>query len=266
VPAGADAPEAEPDVATLVRELRELRERTAELERANEAKDRFLASMSHELRTPLNAVIGFTGVLLMRLPGPLNDEQEQQLRLVQASAKHLLSLVNELVDVARIEAGKMLLSPEKLDLGEVVEDVVGSLLPVAADRGLHLTLRLPPGPLPVVTDRRALHQILLNLVGNAVKFTPEGEVRVAVRAGAGAGLLVEVSDTGPGVDAADQDRIFGAFERGSAARRRGEDGSGLGLYISQRLAELLGTRITVRSAPGEGATFVVDLPGARISA
>ena len=185
-----------------------LREKNLELENAALVKDRFLASMSHELRTPLNAVIGFTGTLLMKLPGPLNDEQERQLRMVQTGARHLLSLINDLLDVAKLSAGKLAVSREQVDCAAVSAEAVATLEPEAQRKGLVLALQVPAEPVWLQTDRRALSQILLNLVGNAVKFTAHGRVDVELArepagcGNAGAGVRFTVRDTGPGIPAA----------------------------------------------------------------
>jgi signal transduction histidine kinase len=209
---------------------RRVAERTAQLEESNRllesasrAKDQFLAGMSHELRTPLNAVIGFTGTLLMKLPGPLNQEQEKQLRTVQGSARHLLALINDLLDVARIEAGKVELVPEVCVCQEIVEDVLASLRPQAESRGLELVASLPAEEIPVRTDRRALRQIVLNLAGNAIKFTDKGYVHVRLgRRDAGDRRLVEISfeDTGVGIRPEDHDKLFAAFSQVDASSRR----------------------------------------------
>jgi protein-histidine pros-kinase len=246
------------DVSERIRFERQLREKNIELEKANKAKDAFLASMSHELRTPLNAIIGFTGTLLMGLPGPLNPEQTHQLQLVETSGQHLLSLINDLLDLAKIESGKVEITPETIDYHSVVLEVVQSMRPLAEQRGLSLTAHLPDEECLGVADRRALGQILINLVHNAIKFTPEGEVRIELIRDPVTGKWgLRVSDTGSGIATEEQTRIFGAFERSTSARKHGEEGTGLGLYISHKLAELMGYHIKVRSLPGEGSTFYV---------
>ncbi|HEX8347077.1 MAG TPA: PAS domain S-box protein [Actinoplanes sp.] len=242
---------------------RQLRDQNVELERASRAKDNFLASMSHELRTPLNAIIGFTGTMLMKLPGPLNADQEYQLGLVQASGKHLLSIINDLLDLAKIESGRVQLSPEPVDCVRGIEEVVQSLQPLAVERGLRLVVDAPPaGPhTTATTDRRALGQILINLVNNAIKFTGQGEIRVSlVPADGDVPLHIAVSDNGPGIPPADLERIFRAFERSATTTKSNDEGTGLGLYVSQKLAELLRARLTVASVVGQGSTFTLSLP------
>jgi protein-histidine pros-kinase len=248
------------DITERKRFERALQEKNEELERASRAKDRFLATMSHELRTPLNAIIGFTGTLLMKLPGPLNADQEKQLKTVQGSARHLLALINDLLDLAKIEAGKVELNLEPVACRAVLEEVLASLRPAAEAKGLALRLEVAED-LVVRTDRRALSQIVLNLLNNAIKFTDRGHVRLALareRGGAGHGVEVVVEDTGIGIRAEDQSRLFAAFTQVEGSARRGE-GSGLGLHLSQRLAELLGGSIAMRSEHGKGSAFTLRL-------
>jgi signal transduction histidine kinase len=249
------------DITDRKRIERQLREQNIELERASQAKDNFLASMSHELRTPLNAIIGFTGTVLMRLPGPLNAEQEHQLRLVQTSGKHLLSIINDLLDLAKIESGRVQITLEAVDCRRVADEVVQSLQPLADGKGLTLRIEaVDDGPAIATADRRALGQILINLVNNAIKFTDTGQVNVRLitpPAGGGPPRIV-VQDTGPGIPQADLDRIFRAFERSATTAKANDEGTGLGLHISQKLAELLHATITVSSVVGEGSTFTVS--------
>ena len=245
------------DITERKRVEQALQEKNIELERANRAKDRFLASMSHELRTPLNAIIGFTGTLLMRLPGPLTDDQEKQLRTVQTSGKHLLSLINDLLDLARIESGKVELSREPVSCVAVAEAVGASLRPMAEAKGLALTIQSAgDGPL-IWTDRRALHQILLNLASNAVKFTSAGSIQIEIRRTAAA-VEFAVADTGVGIRGQDQEKLFRAFSQLDPSGEHNE-GTGLGLHLSQKLAELLGGTITFESQFGQGSTFKLTL-------
>jgi len=246
-----------------------LQEKNQELALANQAKDRFLAGMSHELRTPLNAIIGFTGTLLMKLPGPLNDEQEQQLRTVQSSGRHLLALINDLLDVAKIEAGKVELHLEPVDCGALLREINATLAPQARAKGLDFMLHLPAETLVLESDRRAMKQIVLNLVGNAIKFTEHGSVQLtllpgaALSAGSGlAGAEIRVDDSGIGIAPSDQAKLFAAFARVNQGRPGAPEGTGLGLHLSQRLAELLGGRIVVQSESDRGSSFSLLLPGA----
>jgi protein-histidine pros-kinase len=248
------------DVTDRKRVERAIQEKNVELERANQAKDRFLASMSHELRTPLNAIIGFTGTLLMRLPGPLTGDQEHQLQTVRTSARHLLSLINDLLDLAKIESGKVEISTEPVACQGVVHEVVTTLRPLAEAKRLIFEVSMPPDDLVVHADRRALSQILLNLMNNAIKFTDTGLVRLELGPGPeDQSIEIRVIDTGTGIKAEDQARLFTAFAQLSTSSGR-YDGTGLGLHLSQKLAELLGGSISVTSEFGRGSVFVLSLP------
>ncbi len=240
---------------------RALQDKNIELERANRAKDTFLASMSHELRTPLNAILGFTGLLLMQLPGPLTETQQRQLELVQRSGKHLLSLINDLLDLAKIEAGKIELQLEAVDCGALLEEIASTLRPAATTKGLRLMLELPTTPLHAQADGRALHQVVLNLAGNAVKFTAQGEVTLRLLQRAGE-VAIEVLDTGIGISEHDQGRLFQAFSQVGGARTTAGEGTGLGLHLSRRLTDLMKGRIELRSQPGVGSCFGLVLPAA----
>jgi PAS domain S-box-containing protein len=244
-----------------------LQEKNIELENANLAKDRFLAGMSHELRTPLNAIIGFTGTLLMKLPGPLTADQEKHLTTIRTSANHLLSLINDLLDLAKIESGKVELKLEPVICQEVIEEVAASLRPLAAAKGLRFVINMPGAAHEIRVDRRALSQIIINLTDNAIKFTEQGEVHLALSLSQqnGQGVTeIRVTDTGIGIRAQDQDRLFRAFEQLETTNlHRRYEGTGLGLYLSQKLAGLLGGTITLQSEYGQGSTFTLLLPGKR---
>jgi len=247
------------DVTARKQAERLLQEKNLELERASQTKDRFLTSMSHELRTPLNAIIGFTGTLLMKLPGPLTGDQEKQLRTVQSSARHLLSLINDLLDLAKIESGKLTLKQEPVVCQEVIDEVVTTLMPMAQSKGLSLESRMPREPLALHSDRRALSQIVINIATNAIKFTDRGSVSISLARRDGNGEVeIAVADTGIGIGPADRALLFQAFEQG--ATPRAHEGTGLGLYLSQKLAGLLGGRIEVESESGRGSRFALLLP------
>ncbi|HJV67804.1 PAS domain S-box protein [Ideonella sp.] len=255
------------DISERRRVERALEEKNVELERANKAKDRFLATMSHELRTPLNAIIGFTGILLMHLPGPLTLDQEKQLAMVQSSGKHLLSLINDLLDLAKIDSGGMQVNLVELDCCALVEEVVTTLRPAASSKGLELRTALPPAPGLVWGDRRALQQILINLTNNAIKFTDHGHVDVFVQADRDPDgrdvIRLGVSDTGIGMSPQDMAQLFEAFTQvGNPNQRASIEGTGLGLYLCRKLAELHGSRIEVSSEPGRGSRFWLALPAA----
>lgn len=251
------------DVTERKRIEQVLRDKNLELENAALVKDRFLASMSHELRTPLNAIIGFTGTLLMKLPGPLNPEQEKQLRIVQTGAKHLLSLINDLLDVAKLSANKVSLNLEPVDCKALIEEVSATLELEARRKGLAFAVHMPSEAVLLTTDRRALSQILINLVGNAIKFTQQGQVDVVLHElalpGGGRSVQLRVRDTGPGIALQEQPRLFEAFSRVESADRRHHEGSGLGLHLSRKLAEALGGTLGFDSEEGRGSTFVLEI-------
>lgn len=250
------------DITDRKRVEEALQAKNLELVAASRAKDQFLAGISHELRTPLNAIIGFTGTLLMKLPGPLTADQESQLNTVQSSARHLLDLINDLLDSNKIDAGKMELKLETLLPRAIVEETLNSLRPAAANKGLALTVSATDD-LQVRADRRAFTQIVLNLVSNAVKFTDEGRVHVEIRRPPVTGLRmieVRVEDSGIGIPTHTQGRLFDAFVQLDSRSHRG--GTGLGLHLSRKLAEFQGGRIEFTSTYGEGSTFSLLLPEA----
>ncbi len=252
------------DISERKRFEKALQDKNQELASANQAKDHFLAGMSHELRTPLNAIIGFTGTLLMQLPGPLNDEQEKQLRIVQASGRHLLALINDLLDVSKIAAGKVELVLDAVDCKGVLHEVEATLRPQALAKGLDFELLLPRQAVVLQTDRRALCQIVLNLTGNAIKFTEQGHVRLTLEQRADHGhrtVEIGIEDSGIGIPTDDLNKLFGAFTRINPARPNAPEGTGLGLHLSQKLAELLGGKIAVQSESGRGSCFTLVLSG-----
>ncbi len=251
------------DVTERKRFEETLQVKNVELEKASLAKDRFLASMSHELRTPLNAIIGFTGTLLMKLPGPLNDQQETQLGTIQSSAQHLLSLINDLLDLAKIESGKVELNPEPVVCQSVLTEVTQTLATHAARKNLALETAAPKKDITIFTDRRSVAQILINLANNAIKFTDSGSVLFRLETYIDVDQMwvkLSVTDTGVGIKPDDQQRLFQAFEQVSRPDIRETEGTGLGLHLSQKLAGLLGGRISFTSEYGAGSTFVLDLP------
>ena len=241
-------------------ELARLYEKTKELDRL---KSQFFASVSHELRTPLNAILGFTGTLLMRLPGPLTAKQEKQLKIVEDSGRHLLSLINDLLDLARIESGKIRPIMETVMAKNSASDAINSLHHVAEKKGLKLIIEAPNDDIVFHTDRRALHQILINLLNNAIKFAPQGTVCVKLsRSGHNGTSEVNfaVIDTGPGISPENQKKLFDAFQRVGDTQSQIE-GTGLGLYLSQKFADILGGKISLTSEPGHGSCFILTLPG-----
>jgi signal transduction histidine kinase len=253
---------------TLKEKNIELEEKNIELEKALLAKDDFLASMSHELRTPLNAIIGFTGTLLMKLPGPLTDEQNTQLQTIRSSGKHLLSLINDLLDLTKIASGKITLHLEPVVCQTVVQEVRTTLLPLAKRKGLNFNVTVPEKELVVTTDQRALRQILLNLTGNAIKFTDRGEVRIVLGREEHDGkswTQFSIHDTGTGISPQDQGKLFQAFARVGSKSLRRREGAGLGLHLSQKLAHLIKAEIHFKSEYGIGSTFTLSVPESELS-
>ncbi|MYN05523.1 response regulator [Pseudoduganella sp. DS3] len=242
---------------------REIALKNLELAEASRMKSAFIANMSHELRTPLNAIIGFTGALLMKLPGPLTDEQDRQLNTIRSSARHLLSLINDILDVAKIEAGKVTLSLEPVHCQQLMGEVADTLRPLAAQKGLEVFIELPQQPIMLQTDRRALAQILINLANNAIKFTEKGMVKLTLsthKDDQGQDITeFNVIDSGSGIKEEDQARLFQAFSQLDSTSTRHAEGAGLGLYLSQNLANLLGGSLFFSSDFGKGSTFTLAL-------
>ena len=241
-------------------------ERTAELaeakdraESADRFKSAFLATMSHELRTPLNSVIGFTGLLLRGVAGPLNGEQAKQLGIVQAAARHLLSLVSDVLDLSKLEAGQLEVEAVPFDAAESVHRVADLVRPLASRKALSLTVEIGPGVGRVTGDRRRFEQILINLAGNAIKFTEHGGVTVAA-AHAGGELTVAVADTGSGIRPEHLALLFEPFRQLDNGLTRKHEGTGLGLAICRKLARMLGGEIDAASEWGAGSTFRLRLP------
>jgi len=234
----------------------ELSVSNASLVRASEAKSRFLASVSHELRTPMNAILGFTDALLAGVDGPLNEEQTASLGWVQKGGRDLLGLINEILDLSKIEAGKLTIEVEPFDPRELVEAVVAQHRSLAAQKGIRFAWHEAGAPAQVVLDRQRVRQVLVNLVGNALKFTQQGEVDVETSGGSGGELNVVVRDTGPGIAPEDHDAIFEEFRQASGSSA----GIGLGLAISRRLARVMGGEITLQSELGKGSVFLLTLP------
>jgi len=227
---------------------------------ANQAKTTFLATMSHELRTPLNSIIGFSGILRDGMAGPLDEEQTRQLTMIHDSARHLLSLINEILDLSKIEAGRYDVSLDWFSLHELIQQLRSLILPQAQAKDLSLSLDCPQVIGEIHTDARKLRQVLVNLLGNAVKFTDRGTVSLSCESWNG-GVVITVADTGIGIDAQRLAQIFEPFYQVDSGDQRRFQGTGLGLAISRRLAELLGGEVWVSSEPGVGSTFSVWLPG-----
>lgn len=243
----------------LKRFAAEMEEARLKAESADRLKSAFLATMSHELRTPLNSIIGFTGILLQGLAGPLNEEQAKQLNMVRRSASHLLELINDILDLSKIEAGQMEIHPAPHELGEIIEEVVRVMRPLAEKKGLYLDVSCSPGLGIINADRKRLEQVLLNLLGNAVKFTDEGGVRLECSREEGK-VRFSVRDTGPGIREEDLGKLFTPFRQLDMSSARVKEGTGLGLSICRRLVEMMGGEIGVESEYGKGSHFYFYLP------
>jgi signal transduction histidine kinase len=239
--------------------FREIEEKSHELEVASRHKSQFLANMSHELRTPLNAILGYSELVLDDIYGAVPDKARAALERVQSNGKHLLGLINDVLDLAKIEAGRLTLSLADYSMDEVVANVVAAVEALAAEKHLALTTKVPPD-LPIGHgDEQRIRQVLLNLVSNAIKFSDAGEVTISARVGDGV-FQVAVSDMGSGISAEDQAKLFQEFQQADNSSTRSKGGTGLGLAISKRFISLHGGRIWVESTPGQGSTFTFELP------
>ena len=238
----------------------ELDEHASELARASELKSRFLSNISHELRTPLNSILNVSRLLVDRVDGPLTPEQVRQVGLIRSGAESLLEIVNDLLDIARIEAGKTLVRPAEFTVSDLFGGLRGMFRPLVTSDAMELIFDLPDALPPLVSDEGKISQILRNLVGNAVKFTERGTVRVSAAFVAPDAVEFHVSDTGVGIPLEDQERIFEEFTQLEGPLQRTATGSGLGLSLSRRIAGLLGGTLTVRSVSGAGSTFTLRVP------
>ena len=232
-------------------------------EAANRAKSDFLSGMSHELRTPMNAIIGFSEILQDQHFGPLNEKQSRQINHILISGRHLLSLINDILDLSKVESGKMTLELTTVGIADLVQNSLVMIKEKALKHQLHLETDLAPdlADLRIVADERKLKQIMFNLLSNAAKYTPDGgEITVTAKREAG-NLVVSVADTGIGIIPEDRERIFEAFERVDSSYARQQEGTGLGLALTRRMVEIHRGRIWVESAgKDQGSTFIFIIP------
>jgi signal transduction histidine kinase len=242
-----------------VRLFDEIRDKSRQLAEASAHKSQFLANMSHELRTPLNAILGYTELILDGIYGETPENAQAVLKRVESNGKHLLGLINDVLDLSKIEAGQLKLSLADYSVKDVVYNVFSAVEPLAMKKKLNFKVDVPPDMPTGHGDEHRLTQVLLNLVGNAIKFTDAGEVAIKVAAANGS-FSVAVHDTGPGIAPADQTKLFEEFQQVDNTITKSKGGTGLGLAISKRIVELHGGSISLKSSLGQGSTFTFTLP------
>jgi signal transduction histidine kinase len=238
----------------------ELEDQAERLRHASELKSRFLSYISHEFRTPLGAIKSLSGILLDQLDGPLSPEQQKQVRFVRSSADELLELVNDQLDLAKLEAGRLTVSPAWFEMVDLFSTLRGMFKPILLNENLSLTFEEPRGDVKLYTDDRKLSQILRNFISNALKFTPQGEVRVRATVNTDGTVMFTVSDTGIGIPPESLVHIFDDFTQVDTPLNRRLRGTGLGLSLCRRLARLLGGECAVESTLGAGSKFSVTIP------
>jgi signal transduction histidine kinase/CheY-like chemotaxis protein len=238
----------------------ELDEKADHLRRADELKSTFLSNMSHEFRTPLNSILALSRLLLDRLDGPLSEEQDKQIGFIRKAAEDLFELVNDLLDLTKVEAGKIVVRPIEFEVEHLFGALRGMLRPLLVNQSLSLVFEEPEGVPPLQSDETKVSQILRNFLSNALKFTERGEIRVTARREGADQVVFAVSDTGIGIAPEDQERIFDEFTQLDSRIQRRVRGTGLGLPLTRKFADLLGGTVTVQSAPGVGSTFSLRLP------
>jgi signal transduction histidine kinase len=242
-----------------VRLFEEIQDKSRQLEVASQHKSQFLANMSHELRTPLNAILGYTELMADGIYGELPEKTMAVLKRLESNGRHLLGLINDVLDLSKIEAGQLVLELTDYSLEDIAQTVRSTLEPLAADKKLAFKVEVAPKLPAGHGDGRRLTQVLINLVGNAIKFTDSGEVVIKATANDGA-FHLSVRDTGPGISAADQAKLFQEFQQADNAITRKKGGTGLGLAISKRIVEMHGGKIRVESHVGQGSTFSLTVP------
>jgi signal transduction histidine kinase len=242
-----------------VRLFDEIQDKSRQLAEASQHKSQFLANMSHELRTPLNAILGYTELIIDNIYGDTPERMRDVLHRIESNGKHLLGLINDVLDLSKIEAGQLILALGDYSLKNVVQTVFSAVEPLASEKKLAFKVELPADLPHGHGDERRLAQVLLNLVGNAIKFTDAGEVVIKASSADGS-FNVTVRDTGPGISQADQARLFQEFQQADNSITKKKGGTGLGLAISKRIIEMHGGKIRVDSVVGRGSTFSFSLP------
>jgi PAS domain S-box-containing protein len=244
---------------TEKRQASQLRIEKEAAEAATRHKSEFLANMSHELRTPLNAILGYTELILDNIYGEVPEKIREVLERLEKNGRHLLSLINDVLDLSKIEAGQLVLSLDDYSMADVIQTVITSVETLAAEKNLKLNVIVPDGLKIGRGDQQRIAQVLLNLVGNAIKFTERGEVKVEVGV-SDETFLISVIDSGPGISVADQKKIFEEFQQADGSSTREKGGTGLGLSIAKRIVEMHSGQIWVESTPGKGSNFKFALP------
>jgi signal transduction histidine kinase len=247
--------------AELAEQNEKLRRQALQLEQASAAKSQFLANMSHEFRTPLNAILGYTSMLLQGVSGEMTSQQKRNLQRIDSNGRHLLQVINEILDITRIEAGRMPLNMSDIVLTDLIQEVVAELDPIVARTKLAVNAALAPELPELHSDRQKVKQIVLNLLSNALKFTHEGSVQISAGYEMATSMVtISVKDTGIGIAPEHQEKIFEDFQQVDSSPTRAYGGTGLGLSICRRLAAMMGGRVTVQSVLGQGSTFTLHLP------
>ncbi len=239
--------------------LKEVEELNIKLKNADQYKSIFLASMSHELRTPLNSIIGYTGIILMGMAGSLNEEQINQLNKVKNNARHLLDLINDILDISKIEADRVELSLEEFSLNKLVNEIIEIIHPKSEEKKL-VVKAITNQDITVITDMRRLKQVVLNLVANAVNYTEKGKVEILTETLQGEKLKLTVKDSGIGISIDEMKRLFQPFQQIDSTLTKKNKGTGLGLYLSKKIMHLLGGEIFVKSEQGFGSEFSIVMP------
>jgi signal transduction histidine kinase len=242
-----------------VRLFDEIQEKSRQLEEASKHKSQFLANMSHELRTPLNAILGYTELIADGVYGETPEKVQATVQRIITNGRHLLGLINDVLDLSKIEAGQLTLSLTDYSMKDVVHSVYGAVEPLAAEKKLTFKAEIAPDMSAGLGDERRLTQVLLNLVGNAIKFTDDGEVVIKASQNDGA-FSVKVCDTGPGISEDDQKKLFQEFQQADSSTTKKKGGTGLGLAISKKIIEMHGGKIWLESQVGKGSTFAFTVP------